>query len=585
VLVIVFVAWFCRGPDDPSEERKRQARARQHLDELVPSTWTETCWSGDGWGMVLREASPGRWNWKFSEQEDGLHVVAVGLPLGGDVVGTPAGLARRLLRGEDIHRDLAAPFALLCVDEAAGRMAVQQDWHGMGQMFTYRKDKVTAFSNRPSVLSPVLGQEPRPNLNGWSLYLQTSMFTGDSSPFRGARLLGPGERTTGVRSHGDRWRLQREQRFNIDDVVAEAMTARPPLEDVALSVVDAAQRAVRSLTRLWPEPLSMGLSGGKDSRLLAAALVDAELVARFRTNEDNPLEGEVARRLNRTLREQVGIDIPHDFHVASETAQVLAHSVHERARQLQYRHDFMFRSTYLNRPLQASYPDVFPRPRILGVFGEYITDYWVPASWRKNPGMATPEGARRALHHKMTGLVPGRALRPDVRTRAADFVDGILDKAGEHGLDPFATLGYGYMTGRIRRACSALSHPDQTMPLAMPETVRAAMQLSPEQKSEQSVHRFVIDRLVPSWSGVPFVSIGTGRTEADKMRVWHGSGADELKALSSRRFGPVTNLFRRPAVQKAVARASAGRAIGGDDWVLRQFAVAAVADDFFRGDA
>lgn len=576
--MFVYVAWFATRSTRKQERLARWERARRYLDEITPPSWTEHAWHGEGWGVVLRQATPDIWRWTFGEQAHGRSTVCAGIALGAGVT-SPDALGRRLLAGEDVHKNLAAPLALLTVDDHCDRMLLQQDWHGMGQAFRYDGPDAVAFSNRPSLLPTLFGQAAKPNLRGWSLYLSQSAFCDDSSPVRGVHLLEPGVRVTGIRRNG-RWHLDREKRFGIDDLIDEALATRPSLDQMSTCVVDAVRRVVHDLAAYWPGPLRMGLSGGKDSRLLAAALIDEGLIAGFRTNEEYPAEGKIARILHEILREERGLDLSHEYHIASPPDGVLGSSIPERAARLHKRHDFMFRSSYLNRPPAEPHPHTFPRPRVLGVFGEYVSDMWIPQGWQADPASATYDQARIVLRNRLM-RTPRAALRPRALAPMLALIDGYVRTARERGISAFGTVHLGYIMGRIRRTCSSLTNPEQIMPMAMPETVRVSFQLTAQEKVDWALHRRVIDRAVPAWSHVPVVSSGMPTTA--KVRIWHGTGTQELRELLAQPAGPITHLLKRQPVRAALNRAEAGK--GGDpaDTLLRQFAMAAAADSALAG--
>lgn len=574
--VFVFVSWF--ADDRAQRGAEYMARARRHVDDLAPSSWTEHCWQGKGWGIYLRQARPGSLKWSFGAQADGIATVSAGLPLGLPPT-TPIALARRLLTGEEVHADVCAPFALLAIDEAAGHVSVQQDWHGMGQIFRYAHQGAMAFSNRPSLLPTVIGGVVKPNVRGWSYYLSNGAFAADTSPIRGVDLLEPGEYVTG-RRHGT-WEFTSSRRRSLDDIVAEAVTERPNIDAITDEAASGIRRVVRGLAHYWDEPLAMGLSGGKDSRMLAAVLVDDGLVSAFRTNEQNPLEGEIALTLSSTLREKRGLNLEHEFYVANPTDDVLGSSLVQRARTLLDRHDYMFRSTYLNRPLATPPPDTFPRPGILGVLGEYVSDSWLPDGWKPDPSLGTHAEAYEVLTRKLTNTMPRRALSDATNERLTDFIDKTFSEAREHGLNPFATISYCYMKGRRRRDSTSLTNVDQVMPFAVPEFIRASIQLTPEQKATKALHLALIDRYMPEWNDVPFVRLKTGVNPDDILRVWHGSGAPELRALLSDGPGPITRLIRRPFVTRSLERIERGEGGAREDATLRQFTMAAVAEKQF----
>jgi hypothetical protein len=85
--------------------------------------------------------------------------------------------------------------------------------------------------------------------------------------------------------------------------------------DLDALVMASFSRATSSLARLWPatDLLRCGLSGGRDSRLLAANLLADGISPQFYTNTDNPEEGVVASRLIELARGAGRAGIVHDL--------------------------------------------------------------------------------------------------------------------------------------------------------------------------------------------------------------------------------------------------------------------------------
>jgi asparagine synthase (glutamine-hydrolysing) len=574
--VFAFAAWFADPDETGRDRRARLNRARHYLSGCTPASWAEQSWRGKGWGAVVRQADPGDWRWTFGTQGEGVTVLAAGFPLGLST-NDPVELGRRLLRGEDIHADVCPPFALLAVENSTGRVAVQQDWHGMGQMFLRRRRGLVTFSNRPSLLPALAGEPAQPHPRGWARYLGSGTFAGNTSPVRGVRLLDPGERMCGrIDPAAGRWRFRSEARLAVDDLVAEGLEGGRSLDELVSSVADGVARAAGSLSRLWPHPLAMGLSGGKDSRLLASMLLQWQPVRRFVTNVDNPHEGRIATELVRRLAVQHGRRVEHECYSASAAERVLDVPLRERAVRLQQRHDSMVRSTYLNRPAVASLPDTIPPPRILGAMGEYLSENWVPRDWKHDPSGASVDHARAHLRRKLFGAGPRNALRPGVQQELDTFIDELTDHARELGLDPFGVVCYGYLAGRDRRLPTALSNVEQLMPLAVREVVSAGFALTPQQKVDNALHRAAFARFVPAWADVPFIPNWYGVDLQDKVRVWHGSGADELCVLADAN-GALTRMLRRRQVRAALDLAATGDGTKREDALLRQWTMAATA--------
>jgi hypothetical protein len=575
-----FVAWFEVGEVPASSCAAWHREAVRELRERTPAGWQEHAWSGPGWSVVTRHAHMGRWRWAFAARERELAVVAAGLPIGLEAT-TPADLGRSLLDGQDLGADVVPPLAALAVDDTSGHLVVQQDWFGHGQMFRYRRPGVVAFSSHPTVLPTTFGDPLAAQEKGWSLYLGNRSFAGSTSPVRGVRLLDPGERVTGQRGPDGRWQLANRGRWNIHDLVAESLDERPSLDDMAATVADSISRVARNLGWYWPDEVTLGLSGGKDSRMLAAALVSEGVPVRFTTNRENPAEGDTALRLSTLLRERRGLEVPHDFYVATQHDKVLEDSVAERARALQGRTDFMFRSSYLNRPVFDPLAETMRAPSLTGAAGECLSGSWIPKDWPADPAAATPDAARRVIGTKANGYVPRSALAPRARKHLRDHIDDVVTRATEHGLMPDQTITYAFLDARLRRGPTGLREIGQVVPLTTSEVFATGLRLTAEQQLERRIHNRVIDKLLPEWSDVPFVSFRTGFVEADIMRIWRGRGAGDLADLLQQPEGPVSALLDRAAVRGALDRAVAGEGGNREDRLLRQFAMAAVADETF----
>ncbi|MFI6328376.1 hypothetical protein ACIBBG_08800 [Micromonospora chersina] len=269
----VMLAWFAAAPPPEPARAARMDRFERAAAEVVPDTWRRHEFGGDDWGvLVLHPADPGAYRWPTVGTEDPVTAVSLGIPVGLDTAAGPAALAARLLAGEDVHREVVPPFALLALDR--DRFALQQDWLGMARVFTGAADGVSAWCTRPSLLAAFLHGRARPDLAGWTSYTLCGHFGGDLSPIEGTRLLRPGERVTGRRRAEGGWHLDTELRYATDDVVCGGHADQGrPLDERLDRAADALTRAAASLHPLHDAEVTLGLSGGKDSRLIAATLI------------------------------------------------------------------------------------------------------------------------------------------------------------------------------------------------------------------------------------------------------------------------------------------------------------------------
>ncbi|WP_328464914.1 hypothetical protein OHA21_42120 [Actinoplanes sp. NBC_00393] len=535
----------------------------------MPETYVSREFGGVDWGVTfLHRSEHGGYQWPLCATDGSVTALSLGLPVGVEVAGGPVGLARQLLAGVDIHRDVVPPFGLVALD-GDQRFAVQQDWIGMCRLFTGTADGITAFCSRPGLLAAFLHGSVEPDLDAWGSYAVCGNFGGDYSPVRGARLLRPGERVTGQRRAGGGWDLVTENRYSVDDVVLAgyAGQGRPLAESLDLAAESIVHTA-GSISELFTDPISMGLSGGKDSRLIAASLIAAGRLPRLSTNEDTVAEGEVACELVRILREKRGMEVEHRLFKSGAPANVLKSGLRERTERLQRLYDYQFPATFLVRAaVRDRLGDDAPAARFSGAAGELSSGYWYPAD-----GSRTPEEEALA---RLMGAVSKDLVAESAYAAEHQRITGLLDHAKEIGLSGLHLIDYIYLVERVRRWYTSAYSIGSVTPFLSPGFVAATFGLTAEQKRERLLHNGLIARLVPEWAEVPFVSVTTGRSTA--TRIWEGDGVRVIADLVDTAQGPIARLIRRDAVEKALT--SAVRKGRADQGVLRQFTYLAVASE------
>ncbi|WP_433387014.1 hypothetical protein [Micromonospora sp. KLBMP9576] len=574
----VMLAWF--ADDNLPEGARRAARKRFEtaVADVVPESYIRHEFGADDWGVtVLHRSDVGAYRWPTVGTAGPVTAVSLGLPVGVDVTGGPAGLAARLLAGDEVHREVVPPFGLLALD-AAGSFALQQDWVGMCRIFTGGAGGLTAFCTRPGLLAAFLHGEPRPDLDGWMSYTLCGHFGGESSPLQGARLLRPGERVTGRRRDGGGWALTSTTKYSTDDVVREGLAAQErPLTELLERAASAITTTAASIHGLYDEDITLGLSGGKDSRLIAASLIAAGRTPRFLTNEDTRAEGEVARELVRILRDKRGLRPEHTLRLAGAQANVLEFGLHERTRRLQLRTDYQFPSSYLVRPAgPARLADHATPATFTGAAGELANEYWYPPTDDESEPSARETALTRLLN-----AVPAGVAEADVIAAERERIGGLLDHGTRLGLHDLRLVDYIYLVERVRRWYTSAYAIGMVTPFLAPGFVTATFALTPQQKRERLLHTGLIARLVPEWADIPFVSVSTGPSTA--TRVWEGDGLRTMAGLLDTAHGPLTRLVRRPVVEKALRTAARGGR--PDQRTLQQFTWLALASEQFEAGA
>jgi len=568
----VVLAWFSERTVARPEREAARARFESAVADVVPETYARHDAGGDDWGVtVLHPGTQGAYRWPMIATDGPLTAVSLGVPVGADLTGGPVALARALLGGADVHRDVVPPFGLFAVD-GTERFAVQQDWLGMCRLFTGSADGITAFCSRPSALAAFLSEEVRPDLDGWASFAVSGSFGGDRSAFRGARLLQPGQRITGRRRTGGGWELTTDLRYCVDDVVLSGLAAQGRPVDATLRLAGQALTDTASSVRdLYDGPVQLGLSGGKDSRLIAASVVAAGWLPKLSTHDDVAAEGEIATELVRRLRDQRGLAPEHRLFKAGAPARVLTVGLRERTARLQRRYDFQFPSSYTTRPAVAvRLPNHVPAPNFSGAGGELVTGFWYASDDR------TPEELALA---RLTAAGPRGVVSEPARATEIERITALLGRVQGLGVSDLHLVDYVYLVERVRRWYSSAYTIGLVTPFLSPGFVAATFALTPQQKRDRLLHSRLTAQLVPEWSGVPFVSGDTGTAAT---RVWEGDGVLAITDLLETAHGPIAQLISRDAVERALT--SAVRQDHGSESLLRQFTYLAVASQQLEPD-
>jgi asparagine synthase (glutamine-hydrolysing) len=590
--MFVVMAWFA----DRIQSAESVAHARQRFDAavsaLVPESFLRLDSGGDDWGLtVLRAPDEGAWRWPLLAEADGVTAVSLGVPIGLDATtgsSGPVRLALRLLQGDDVHVDVVPAFGLIAV-EGGHRFAIQQDWLGMCRLFIGESAGVTVFGNRPSLVAKVLGGPEGPDHDGWASYAACGHFGGESSPVRGVRLLGPGHRVTGRRRDGGGWDLTAQTRFCVDDVIKAGIAARGGGLDEAMDMAAHGLATTgSSVGALYDAPITLGLSGGRDSRLIAASLIAGGRLPEFHTNVDMAAEGDTARVLLDILRDRRGLDPSHRLFRVGSQSVVLKLGLRERVLRLQGLYDYQFPSTYTVRfPGPARLP-VKARPvSFSGAGGELATGYWYPADQSKTNPAAGRNGrmGRSAAAAAMRSLLASggdSAVTEAVRTRETARIGRLLDHGEALGLRGLELVDLVYLLERVRRWYSSAYFVGMVTPFLSPSFVAASFALSPEGKRNRSFHTGLLDRFLPEWTDVPYVSGSTGPSTA--VRISAGDGLEVLHGLLDTTHGTIASLLRRDAVAAALVECAGGRGSSRSHKILQHFAYLAVASQQLEPD-
>jgi asparagine synthase (glutamine-hydrolysing) len=136
---------------------------------------------------------------------------------------------------------------------------------------------------------------------------------------------------------------------------------------------------------------------------------------------------------------------------------------------------------------------------------------------------------------------------------------------------------------RLRRWITSAYHLNMVSPFLAPDVVAATFALTPEQKRDRLLHAGLLERFVPEWAQIPYVSRRSGPSTA--TRIWDGDGLPAVHELLDTTGGDLVRLLRRDAIERAVVACARGNGTVGDEKALQQFACLAAAAQRLEPDA
>jgi hypothetical protein len=416
-------------------------------------------------------------------------------------------------------------------------------------------------SDRACWVAAVTGRLGDPDSAMAGAFLSLGYPVGDATPFRGVRALG-----------GDRELRSADGRVTV--VRAGAQDDGPA---GAEAVAGALAEAVRPLGGADP-PAELSLTGGKDSRLVAAALAAARVPFRARTHgfaghPDVVVAGLIAATLGveHTVTRPRPPGAPDEAHVLGRlrAAVLVSDGMLSAFENLG--------SGFRPDPQAASGP-----AEAGGHGGELLRGGYAQAAWRTRAALgsaaaplhaaAAAELFRRMTTRRLRLLRPGPA-----RAYLASLAPPAAALAGE----PLTALDDFYLANRADRWSAAarqayLLRSPLIQPLFADRVVRAARAVPLRDRMSDRLHRDVLGLLCPELLGLPLAGTpwhGQPRTAATVLTVPPGAAAADWRrdygdavagflrgyVLDHGETSPVFGIVRRCAAERLLRAPQADR--------------------------
>jgi hypothetical protein len=511
-----WLAWAFEGEVSAEVTERALARVGAHYAELYARPLRRLESFGARTGLALWARDDERLRWPlWAEAEGGLAAAYTSAPTGwGLVLGDrpPAEaaveLARRLRDDPELLARLNAPLLLGVRDPSSEELTILNDFIGAARLYELEAGGARVWSNRLGALPLFAGVSPRIDERAWSVLAATGWFLGERTAIAGARKVARGSALE-VRPGTDTVEVRRTPA----QAAIELVTPRDA--DLSGSADAAAEHAVGMLAdvkRNWATSIEIDLSGGRDSRISAAAAVAAGIDGRFQTVDLEPGEVEIVREL--LARAPRRLD--HIVRAAETPSE--DDDLRERVRAYHLVHDGMLNPHSLVRgPLELPEGGFLP-PIVSGHGGEVGHGFYY--------------GDRRTLRRvermDVEGLVAtlergARRQRDAAREEGyAAFREEVrraLEEGRERGLEGASLLDFYYLTQRLAFRSGLGARNDRQSACATPAFVRACFDLDVGDRLQARLHPMLIERLLPQWKGVRVFEPSAPRP-VNRARLW-----------------------------------------------------------------
>ena len=231
-----------------------------------------------------------------------------------------------------------------------------------------------------------------------------------------------------------------------------------------------------------------------------------------------------------------------------------------RVRAIHLVHDGMRNPQEIRRPMTLPLATGPIHPTISGHGGEIAHGFYYPSERKLAEVTQGGDGAlvdrlEQAARQKHAAATDGayRAYRAEV--------ERALDEGRGHGLWGPELLDYFYLVHRLAYRSGLGARSGRYSGCATPAFVRAAFDLTPEQRLDGKLHTEIVERLVPEWSSVPFFEPEEegAAAETTRARIWekprHAEALGEM--IADGKAWP--KLFRRRATRRAWKDALKGK--------------------------
>ena len=434
------------------------------------------------------------------------------------------------------------------------KLIIWSDPIGLGRCYYVENDKFFACSNHIGSLSFFL-QSIEADDQAWHLASGLTWMVGDRSPIKGIRRMGPGQFVS-IQPGRVTW----QRYFNICSEIAGAQGG-PNYERCAAEI----GRTLKNFSQIMVKPPTLYLSGGRDSRLTAAAWIasgePAEAITLGTIEEEAQTAGSLVERLKQSRGENVSITHRVNKPVAGISKQHLA----ERCRGLLSVYDGDYCASSLARDFAANY---IGGVSIHGGGGEIAQAVYYASESAQKLTLAESHPIFRIEKYYLQ-----MAVTEDARAACRDYLETFSRNATQYLPDQLQQLDLFYLLERFRRWTGVGHQTNGIAIFGASEMIKTAFAANVDDRRASKVHTQMIGAFVPEWRDLPYFSVTHQhgqQVNRQQLRIWQTNETKEewLAGIVDGKY--YAQFWRREKVLELALNAFRDKASSADEYLFQR---------------
>ncbi|MGP5254617.1 hypothetical protein [Glutamicibacter ardleyensis] len=561
-----FLAYVLHQKEPADALSVRKNHAEKHLTRINKAELVRTEVGDGGSGFVGWSARESKINWQHFIRRENSGIAWIHIP---SVAGGPESgidewdLAQNVLDSRVKVGDIGAPFS--AVRWQHGQLEIVNDMLGLVRLFHFKFKNGDVWTTRPGLAHVFMGENPTKNRLAWSGMATLGWASSGMTQLGNGKQVSGGTRIRGGFQGGQRT-LEIENNFG--DWLEAARVAKEPTPETNVRDME----LYMSTAKRWPRQALADLSGGKDSRVVAAIGIRSDAIKTVRTIRTDHGEVETAQRLMSLIDTEVQhrIDDRKDPSRPGGSFSERVGSQHDA-----WEGRFLAITAY-NAPEFAGF-DERPAPTFNGLGGEVMAGGQLLGAWHDRL-INAPAGAATGKLSAMVNVALGAT--PETKETVLSEIHKYIAKAESFGLTGAAgVMDLFYHLDRMPNWSITYATPSTLTPLFAPSLLTYAAQRIGRPIENGEAHRRLLREAIPQWASVPFYK-PTAKKRAVPF-IWQNGDWEDIRDFVKDRLDQTLS-FDPSATTDILAKIEAGEGIKRDEIFIQRFIWESTFDSYLE---